>query len=121
MSDEKTVEDNEQDPGIPLWAVELGCWTMVALAPFLYWVNGPAVSTDQLVMRSGLVGFALGGGIVLRLVACSRRRAGGTADAIDPDGQADKPAPVLSSDAPASSPEVADATGEERPSLREPN
>ena len=49
--------------------LELGCWTMVVLAPFLYWVNGPAVSTDQLVVRSGLVGFALGGGLALRLAA----------------------------------------------------
>mgnify|MGYP007059595633 FL=1 len=24
--------------------VEFGCWTIVALAPFLYWANGPAVS-----------------------------------------------------------------------------
>ncbi len=54
--------------------LELGCWTMVALAPFLYWVNGPAVSTDQLVVRSGLVGFALGGGLALRLAACLRGR-----------------------------------------------
>jgi len=52
--------------------LELGCWTMVALAPLLYWANGPAVSTDQLVVRSGLVGFALGGGLALRLAACLR-------------------------------------------------
>lgn len=52
--------------------VELGCWTMVGLAPLLYWVNGPAVSTDQLVVRSGLVGFALGGGLTLRLAASLR-------------------------------------------------
>jgi hypothetical protein len=35
---------------------EFCCWAMVLLAPFLYWVNGPVVSTDQLVVRSVLVG-----------------------------------------------------------------
>ena len=49
-------------PGEILGWVELGCWTMVALAPFLYWVNGPAVSTDQFVVRTGLVTLALVGG-----------------------------------------------------------
>ena len=53
--------------------LELGCWTTVVLSPLLYWANGPAVSTDQLVVRSGLVGLALGGGLALRLVACLRR------------------------------------------------
>ena len=50
--------------------LELGCWTMVVLSPLLYWVNGPAVSIDQVVVRSGLAGFALGGGLALRLAAC---------------------------------------------------
>jgi hypothetical protein len=64
--------------------VELGCWTMVGLAPLLYWVNGPAVSTDQLVVRSGLVGFALGGGLALRLAASLRgAEAGGLRSSSD--------------------------------------
>ncbi len=46
--------------------MELSCWTTVALAPFLYWVNGPAVSTDQFVVRTILVTVAVVGGIVLR-------------------------------------------------------
>jgi len=64
-----TESENEtpQD-GIPLWAVELGCWTMVALAPFLTWVNGPAVSTDQAVVRGIVFGMALTGGIAIRAV-----------------------------------------------------
>ncbi|MCX7428750.1 MAG: hypothetical protein NTW96_24380 [Planctomycetia bacterium] len=66
--------------------VELGCWTMVGLTPLLYWVNGPAVSTDQLVVRSGLVGFALGGGLVLRLAASLRgAEAGGRRSSCDDD------------------------------------
>lgn len=74
MSDCEKEQSGRDDAsaGIPLWAVELGCWTMVVLAPFLYWINGPAVSTDQLVVRSGLVGFAFGGGLALRLAALAR-------------------------------------------------
>ena len=52
---------------------ELSCWTMVALAPFLYWINGPAVSTDQLVVRTALVTIALIGGLVLRVTKWIKR------------------------------------------------
>ena len=54
--------------------LELACWTMVVLAPFLYWVNGPAVSTDQFVVRTGLVTLALVGGLAIRLTKWFRRR-----------------------------------------------
>jgi hypothetical protein len=54
--------------------VEFACWTMVALAPFLYWVNGPAVSTDQFVVRTALVSLALTGGIVIRVTKWIRGR-----------------------------------------------
>jgi hypothetical protein len=50
------------------WA-EFCCWTTLALAPFLYWVNGPAVSTDQFVVRTALVVPAAGGAVGLRLCA----------------------------------------------------
>jgi hypothetical protein len=66
QSEEGVTADDQQD-GIPLWAVELGCWTMVALAPFLYWVNGPAVSTDQFVVRTAVVTLALVGGVAIRV------------------------------------------------------
>lgn len=65
---------NEEEPlttrEILGW-LELSCWTMIALAPFLYWVNGPAVSTDQFVVRTILVTLAFVGGIVIHIV---RRR-----------------------------------------------
>ncbi|HET6880599.1 MAG TPA: hypothetical protein VFI31_10615 [Pirellulales bacterium] len=48
---------------------EFCCWTTLALAPFLYWVNGPAVSTDQFVVRTALVVVATCGAIALRLYA----------------------------------------------------
>ena len=71
-SDEHTT--NEEEPlstrEILGW-VELSGWTMVALAPFLYWVNGPAVSTDQFVVRTILVTVAVVGGIGIHV---ARRR-----------------------------------------------
>ncbi len=60
-----TIEDQEE--GVPWWAIELSCWTMVVLAPVLSWVNGPAVSTDQAVVRTVVFVAALTGGIVLTL------------------------------------------------------
>ncbi len=66
MSEENVATDDRQD-GIPLWAVELGCWAMLALAPFLYWVNGPAVSPDQFVVRTAVVVLALVGAVAIRV------------------------------------------------------
>ena len=54
--------------------VEFACWTTLALAPFLYWVNGPAVSTDQVVVRTGLIVIACIGASGLRAYAWLRRR-----------------------------------------------
>lgn len=53
--------------------LEFGCWIALALTPFLYWVNGPAVSHDQLVSRWAVVVVALLGGIGLRLRAWRRQ------------------------------------------------
>jgi hypothetical protein len=54
--------------------LEFGCWTTLALAPFLYWVNGPAVSQDQLVVRTILVLIAACGAAGLRTYSWLRRR-----------------------------------------------
>jgi len=62
-----------ENPIDPWFAAELACWTMVVLAPFLTWVNGPAVSTDQFVVRAIVFGAALTGGIALRGVKLVRR------------------------------------------------
>lgn len=48
------------------WA-EFACWTVVVLAPSLWWVNGPAVSTDQFVVRATLTVVAVIGGVSLRI------------------------------------------------------
>lgn len=73
-SDEHTT--NEEEPlsthEVLGW-MELSCWTMVALAPFLYWVNGPAVSTDQFVVRTILVSVAVLGGATMWIARWVRR------------------------------------------------
>lgn len=50
--------------------IECGCWIALALVPLLYWVNGPAVSQDQLVVRGIVVAGAAVGAVML----CWRRR-----------------------------------------------
>jgi hypothetical protein len=64
---ENTVQAGETltNEEIPGW-IEFSCWTMLVLTPVLYYVNGPAVSPDQLVVRTALVIVALIGGASLR-------------------------------------------------------
>lgn len=70
---ETDTRKEEPSPAeIMRWA-ELACWTTIALAPILYWVNGPAVSTDQLVVRTAMVALALVGGFVIRVTKWIRR------------------------------------------------
>lgn len=59
-------------------AIEFCCWTVVALAPFLRWVNGAAVTDDQFVLQLALVALALAGAVGLRLY--NWRMAQGDAD-----------------------------------------
>ena len=68
--------DPNDDISFPALApmAELGCWTMVALAPLLRWVNGPAVSTDQFVVQVTLVTIAFVGGVGLRIYNWKRRQ-----------------------------------------------
>ena len=54
--------------------VEFCAWTALALAPFLYWVNGPAVSNDQFVVRTALVCLAAVTAVSLRIYAWLERR-----------------------------------------------
>lgn len=48
-------------------ALEFACWVVVALAPFLRWVNGAAVTDDQFVIQMTLVTIAVMGALGLRL------------------------------------------------------
>jgi lipid-A-disaccharide synthase-like uncharacterized protein len=54
--------------------IEFACWTMLALWPLLYWANGPAVSTDQLVMRTALLAVAALGALALCIRRWRRKR-----------------------------------------------
>jgi|SRR5581483_662972 len=49
--------------------LEFGCWTTLILSPFLYWINGPAVSADQFVVRTAVVTIAAVMAIGLRFYA----------------------------------------------------
>ena len=53
---------------------EFACWTMLVLTPFLYWVNGPSVSTDQFVVRTALVILSALGAVILRVVNWRRAK-----------------------------------------------
>ena len=73
MSEFDGQSEPELTPGeIRKWA-EFCCWTTLCLAPFLYWVNGPAVSTDQFVVRTALVVLAALGALGLRVFAWFNR------------------------------------------------
>lgn len=61
---QRTEDDIRLDELLP-W-IEFGCWTAIVLFPFLYWVNGPAVSTDQYVMRNILIVVSVTGAFGLR-------------------------------------------------------
>lgn len=76
MNDDHVAHENANDltpREICGWA-EFCCWTTLVLAPFLYWVNGPAVSTDQFVVRTALVVLAGCGAVGLRLYAWLRAK-----------------------------------------------
>jgi hypothetical protein len=65
MDDHTTDDPTLEIKEVLGWA-EFACWTTLALAPFLYWVNGAAVSQDQFVVRTGLVAIAVLGAVALR-------------------------------------------------------
>jgi hypothetical protein len=48
-------------------ALEFACWVVVALAPLLRWVNGPAVTDDQFYFQCAIVASAVAGAAGLRL------------------------------------------------------
>jgi hypothetical protein len=58
--------DDDISPTDLRYWLEFGCWTTLALAPFLYYINGPAVSEDQFVVRTALVVLAACGAVGLR-------------------------------------------------------
>lgn len=69
------MDDDKEERIDALLLAEFCCWTMVVLAPLLTWVNGPAVSTDQFVVRTVVFALALTGGICLRVTNIVRKKA----------------------------------------------
>ncbi|MGO8752624.1 MAG: hypothetical protein ACLQNE_42330 [Thermoguttaceae bacterium] len=66
-------QEEQLEPVDPWFWAEFCCWTMVVLAPILTWVNGPAVSTDQFVVRVAVFVAALAGGSGIRVGKIVRR------------------------------------------------
>ncbi len=62
------MSDSPASPTDLLGWLEFACWTVLVLAPLLRWVNGPAVSADQLVVRTTLVVLAAVGAVGLRMI-----------------------------------------------------
>jgi hypothetical protein len=61
--------ENEEDitwEEVRSW-LEQGAWTVLCLTPFLYWINGPAVSSDQLFFRWLLIIVAATTALVLTI------------------------------------------------------
>jgi len=55
-------------------SLELGCWTATAMLPILAWINGPAVSPDQCVIRWAAAMVVVWTAIGLRLAAWRNRK-----------------------------------------------
>ena len=70
---QKPADEEISCAEIRYW-IEFGSWTTLALAPFLYWVNGPAVSEDQFVVRTALVVLSGIGAVGLRTYHVLHRR-----------------------------------------------
>jgi hypothetical protein len=67
------VDDDITWEKLSYW-LEFGCWTALVLFPFLRWINGPSVSTDQFVVRTGLVVLSVLGAVGLRTYKIVRAR-----------------------------------------------
>ena len=59
--------DQQKQPISPWMDSELGCWIIAVVAAITTWLNGPAVSTDQAVVRGLVFGLALVGGVSIRV------------------------------------------------------
>lgn len=58
----------------PRRILEVACWAILALAPVLWLVNGPPVSTDQLVIQFTVLLLAIVGAVGLRVCNWRFRR-----------------------------------------------
>jgi hypothetical protein len=63
--------------------LELFCWSVLGFVPWLYWINGPAVTTDQAVVQALMISAALIGGVTLRIRAIRLKRKSQDSKAIE--------------------------------------
>ena len=59
MSAESPTPDDEITWQELFVHLEFGCWTAIVLIPIIYFIQGPAVSHDQFVMRSLVTAIAV--------------------------------------------------------------
>ena len=52
---EQKIDEEEIDVAEMVYWIEFGAWSAVVMTPMIWWLQGPSVSTDQFVMRTGLV------------------------------------------------------------------
>ena len=74
MYDHKEADEEEIHFADVAPALEFGCWTVVALAPFLRLVNGAAVTDDQWWIQVFLFTAAILGAGSLRIYQVLLRR-----------------------------------------------
>ena len=67
VDDSQSLEQEMTASELLGW-IEFGCWSALLMTPILYWINGPAVSFDQTVMRGLVVIVALAGGLGLTVI-----------------------------------------------------
>lgn len=71
----KSNSDNSEEIRLVdiLFTIEFVCWTVVGLCPFLRFINGAAVTTDQWIVQVALFVSSLIGAISLRAYRVFRR------------------------------------------------
>lgn len=82
--DTKTSEVQEDELSVSEirgWA-EFSAWSALVMTPIIWWLQGPSVSTDQFVVRTGLV--------VLSFVVATGLRIWAYVQPCSPNGNAQK-------------------------------
>ena len=63
-----TVNDDIDPIEMRIW-IEFSAWCALVMTPIIWWLQGPSVSTDQFVVRTGLVILSAAVGIGMRIWA----------------------------------------------------
>lgn len=63
-----TTDDDIDPTEMRIW-IEFSAWCALVMTPIIWWLQGPSVSTDQFVVRTGLVILSAVVGIGMRIWA----------------------------------------------------